>query len=156
MTITLIQVGKTQDPLIEKTVADYAKRLGRYTRFEIVTVEAPRRAASADPATATQAEGEQILKRLPQGAHVVLLDERGDAMTSRRFADRLQTLMNRSTQKLVFVIGGAHGFSDDVYATANETLALSKMTFPHQLVRLIFAEQLYRAFTILRNEPYHH
>jgi 23S rRNA (pseudouridine1915-N3)-methyltransferase len=156
MIITLIQVGKTQDTLIAKSVADYAKRLGRYTRFNIVTVDTPRKAASADPNTAKRAEGEQILKHVPEGAHVVLLDERGDAVTSRQFADRLQMLMNRSTQKLIFVIGGAHGFSDDVYARANAKLALSKMTFPHQLVRLIFAEQLYRAFTILRNEPYHH
>ena len=157
MVIELIVVGKTVGAWLESGIREYTGRLGHYTRFIQTVIPELKNARNLREEQIKATEGELILDKLSPGDHVVLLDENGQLPGgSVAFADRLQSLMNRGTRKLVFVIGGAYGFSASVYARADEKLSLSPMTFSHQMVRLIFAEQLYRAFTILRGEPYHH
>ncbi len=139
MNITLIQVGKTDDAYLREGVGVYLKRINHYTKFDIVTVP--------DLKNIDKTVGDSYL---------VLLDEAGRQPDSVAFAAWLQKRMNSGVKRLCFVIGGPYGFSQELYARANDTVSLSPMTFSHQLVRLVFAEQLYRAFTILNNEPYHH
>ena len=156
MNIELIVVGKTDMKEVEALVTMYAKRLNHYVRFAITTIVDVRNTKKLSEAEQKRLEGEMILKQITDSDHLMLLDEHGAELRSIEFADMLQRRMSAGTKRLVFVIGGPYGFSDAVYQRANSKLSLSKMTFSHQIVRAIFTEQLYRAFTILKNEPYHH
>lgn len=153
MQITFISTGKTNEKLMVEQCAMYAKRLGNYIKFEWKETQDVK---SLPPAEAKIKEGESIKKLLSKGDFIVLLDETGMSFTSQEFARHIHKKQVENKKHLVFILGGAHGFSDALYTLANEKISLSKMTFPHQMVRLIFLEQLYRAFTILNNEPYHH
>ena len=156
MNIELIVVGKTDMKEVEALVTMYTKRLNHYVKFAITTLADVRNTRKLSEAEQKRLEGEQILKLISDADHLMLLDEHGAELRSIEFADMLQRRMSAGTKRLVFVIGGPYGFSDAVYQRANSKLSLSKMTFSHQIVRAIFTEQLYRAFTILKNEPYHH
>ena len=156
MNIELVVVGKTDSAEVESLVAMYAKRINRYCKFAVTTIADVRNTRNMAASRQKQLEGELILKNIVEGDFLVLMDERGVQYTSREYADWLQKRMLSGVKRLVLVIGGPYGFSEEVYARANGKISLSKMTFSHQIVRAIFAEQLYRAFTILHNEPYHH
>lgn len=156
MNIELIVTGKTDSPEVEALTAMYARRVNRYCRFDIAVLPDVRNTKSLSEQQQRTAEGRTLLGRIGDGDFLALLDERGDEMRSVDFAVWLQKRMNSGTRKLVLAIGGPYGFSDEVYARADARVSLSKMTFSHQIVRAIFAEQIYRAFTILHNEPYHH
>ena len=156
MNIELIVVGKTDQKEVEALVEIYAKRINRYCKFSITTLADVRNTKNMASSRQKQLEGEMILKLISEGDWLVLMDERGRQFTSMEYADWLQKRMLSGVKRLAIVIGGPYGFSEDVYKRANEKISLSKMTFSHQIVRAIFAEQLYRAFTILHNEPYHH
>ena len=152
----MIVVGKTDMKEVEALVAMYTKRLNHYVRFAITTIADVRNTKKLSEAEQKRLEGEAILKLITDSDHLMLLDEHGAEYRSIEFAEMLQRRMLSGTKRLVFVIGGPYGFSDAVYQRSNSKLSLSKMTFSHQIVRAIFTEQLYRAFTILKNEPYHH
>ena len=156
MNIELIVVGKTDMKEVEALVQMYTKRVNHYVKFAITTLADVRNTKKLSEAEQKRLEGDSILRLLNDSDHLLLLDERGAELRSIEFADLLQRRMSAGTKRLVFVIGGPYGFSDAVYQRANAMLSLSKMTFSHQIVRAIFTEQLYRAFTILKNEPYHH
>jgi len=156
MNIELIVVGKTDSREVEALVEMYAKRVNRYCRFSITTLADVRNTRKLSESEQKRLEGEAILRLVAESDHLMLLDEHGAELRSIEFAELLQRRMSSGVKRLVFVIGGPYGFSDAVYARANSKLSLSKMTFSHQIVRAIFTEQLYRAFTILKNEPYHH
>jgi 23S rRNA (pseudouridine1915-N3)-methyltransferase len=156
MNIELVVVGKTDSKEVEALVEMYAKRVNRYCRFSITTLADVRNTRNMAPSRQKQLEGEAILKMVGDGDCLTLMDERGSQYTSIEFSQWLQKRMLSGEKRLVLVIGGPYGFSDEVYARADQKISLSKMTFSHQIVRAIFAEQLYRAFTILHNEPYHH
>lgn len=156
MKITVLAIGKTDDKALESLLEDYQKRLGHYVPFSMEIIPDIKKAKSLSEALQKQAEGDEILKRLIPSDIVLLLDEKGKSYSSVGFSEFLQKKMNSGLKNLVFVIGGPYGFSDELYARATGKISLSSMTFSHQMVRLFFVEQLYRAFTILRNEPYHH
>ena len=156
MQIELIVIGKTDSQEVAALVELYAKRLNHYGRFALTTLPDLRNTRSLTARQQSAAEGEALLRQFREGDCVVLLDERGDELRSVEFAAWMQKRMNSGARRLVFVIGGPYGFSEALYARADAKLSLSRMTFSHQLVRAIFAEQLYRAFAILNNEPYHH
>lgn len=156
MKITLLVIGKTTTASIAAGIADYAARVNRYIPFEIVTLPDARASKSMTEAKQKEAEGKLILGSLKPGDRLALLDERGVEMTSRQFSEMLERRAQTVGKRFVFAVGGPYGFSEEVYARADEKLSLSKMTFPHELVRLFFVEQLYRAQTISRGEPYHH
>ena len=156
MNCELIVVGKTDMKEVEALVAMYVKRLNHYVRFAITTIADIRNTKKLSEAEQKRLEGEAILRLLNESDHVTLLDEHGAELRSIEFAELVQRRMSSGVKRLVFVIGGPYGFSEALYQRANSKLSLSKMTFSHQIVRAIFAEQLYRAFTILKNEPYHH
>ena len=156
MNIELVVVGKTDSAEVESLVAMYAKRINRYCKFSVTTIADVRNTRNMAASRQKQLEGEVILKNIVEGDFLVLMDERGAQYTSMEYAQWLQKRMLSGVKRLVLVIGGPYGFSEEVYARANGKISLSKMTFSHQIVRAIFAEQLYRAFTILHNEPYHH
>ena len=141
---------------VEALVTMYSQRLNHYVRFAITTIADVRNTKKLSEAEQKRLEGEAILKLISDSDHLTLLDEHGAEYRSIEFANILQRRMLSGTKRLVFVIGGPYGFSDTVYQRANSKISLSKMTFSHQIVRAIFTEQLYRAFTILKNEPYHH
>ena len=156
MNIELIVVGKTDMKEVEALVAMYTKRLNHYVRFAITTIADVRNTKKMSESEQKRLEGEAILRLVSDSDHLMLLDEHGAELRSIEFAEQLQRRMSSGVKRLVFVIGGPYGFSDAVYGRANSKLSLSRMTYSHQLVRAIFTEQLYRAFTILKNEPYHH
>lgn len=156
MNIELIVVGKTDMKEVEALVTMYTKRLNHYVRFAITTIADIRNTKKLSEAEQKRLEGEAILRLINDSDHLMLLDEHGSEFRSIEFAEMIQRRMSAGTKRLVFVIGGPYGFSDAVYQRSNSKLSLSKMTFSHQIVRAIFTEQLYRAFTILKNEPYHH
>ncbi len=156
MQIELIVVGKTDSKEVSSLVEMYAKRVNHYCRFAITTIPDLRNTKSLTTGQQNQSEGERILAQLTESDYVVLLDEHGEELRSMDFAQWIRKRMVSGLKRLVFVIGGPYGFSEEVYRRANSKLSLSKMTFSHQIVRAIFAEQIYRAFTILNNEPYHH
>lgn len=151
-----MMVGKTTTQYINDAAGDYLKRAARYMPLETVVIPDVKSSRKSTPQAQKEAEGREILSRLKNDDRLVLLDERGRQFTSRAFAEYIDSAANSGLRNLVFLIGGPYGFSADVYARANDQLGLAKMTFPHELIRLFFAEQLYRAQTILRNEPYHH
>ena len=157
MKVTLLVVGKTTDPHIVALIDDYKRRLTHYLPFEMVVIPELKNAKNLTEEQQKQQEGELILKAVGKGAtaHVVLLDEHGCEYRSVAFADYLQKRMSAG-QDIIFVVGGPYGFSPEAYARANAKISLSQMTFSHQMVRLFFVEQIYRAMTILRSEPYHH
>ncbi|MCF1191162.1 23S rRNA (pseudouridine(1915)-N(3))-methyltransferase RlmH [Mangrovimonas sp. AS39] len=156
MTIKLIAIGKTDNKSLQTLMDDYQKRLGFYIKFEFEIIPDIKNSKNLSEDQQKQKEGEQILSRVTNSDILVLLDEGGKQMDSVGFSEYLQKHMNSGIKQLVFVIGGPYGFSPEVYAKSNGKLSLSKMTFSHQMIRLFFIEQLYRGFTILRNEPYHH
>ena len=149
-------LGKTDSPQVAALVEMYQKRISNYVRFGITIVPDVRNTRSLSFAQQKKAEGEAIMRLLSDSDYVVLMDERGKQMRSVDFAFWMQKRMNSGVRRLVLMIGGPYGFSEAVYARANGKLSLSKMTFSHQIVRAIFTEQLYRAFTIIKGEPYHH
>ena len=156
MNIELIVVGKTDLKEVDALVSMYSKRLNHYVKFAITTLPDVRNTRKLSESEQKRLEGEAILRLITDSDHLMLLDEHGAELRSLEFADLVQRRMSSGVKRLVFVIGGPYGFSDAVYQRANSKLSLSQMTFSHQIVRAIFAEQLYRAFTILKNEPYHH
>ncbi|WP_315542296.1 23S rRNA (pseudouridine(1915)-N(3))-methyltransferase RlmH [Capnocytophaga leadbetteri] len=156
MNIKLIAVGKTDNPALQQLISTYEKRLSYYINFELQLLPDIKNSKSLSEEQQKIKEGEFILSYVEPSHHLILLDERGKEYTSIAFADELQKKMNTGIKQLTFVIGGPYGFSQAVYQRANNKLSLSKLTFSHQMIRLFFVEQLYRAFTILRNEPYHH
>lgn len=156
MQIKLLAVGKTDSAAIAELTEIYTKRLTRYIRFETQIIPDLKKRAKLSFEQQKKQEGDLILNQLSPSDFVVLLDEAGKQFTSVAFADYLQQRMNSGIKTLVFIIGGPYGFSAEVSQRANSKVSLSKMTFSHQMVRLFFAEQLYRAFSILNNEPYHH
>ena len=156
MNVELIVVGKTDMKEVEALVAMYSKRINHYVRFAITTIADVRNTRKLSEAEQKRLEGEAILRLINDSDHVALLDEHGAELRSIEFAELMQRRMSSGVKRLVYIIGGPYGFSDAVYQRANSKLSLSKMTYSHQLVRAIFTEQLYRAFTILKNEPYHH
>lgn len=155
MKTTLILVGKTNGKLFNQGIDDYAKRITHYMPFNIKVLPELKSTKSLSENQQKVKEGEMILKNLSPSDDLVLLDEHGSELRSIEFASWLVKKRN-SGRNVVFVIGGPYGFSQDVYNRANEKISLSKMTFSHQMVRLIFTEQLYRACTIIKGEPYHH
>ncbi|MDO5105386.1 23S rRNA (pseudouridine(1915)-N(3))-methyltransferase RlmH [Capnocytophaga sp.] len=156
MNIKLIAVGKTDNAALQQLVADYEKRLSHYVNFQFQVIPDVKNSKSLSEEQQKTKEGELILKNIENTHYLTLLDERGKEYTSVGFSDFLQKQMNAGVKQLVFVIGGPYGFSQEVYARANAKMSLSKLTFSHQMIRLFFVEQTYRAFTILKNEPYHH
>ncbi|HLT88072.1 MAG TPA: 23S rRNA (pseudouridine(1915)-N(3))-methyltransferase RlmH [Sphingobacterium sp.] len=156
MKTTLLCIGKTDESFFKTGIENYVKRLKHYVHFDISVIPDIKNAKHLTQEQQKTKEGELILKQLNNGDFVVLLDEHGKALRSVEFAKFLEQKMVGSVQHMVFIIGGPYGFSEEVYQRANQQLSLSKMTFSHQMVRLFFVEQLYRAFTILRGEPYHH
>lgn len=156
MTIKLIVVGKTIESYLQQGEREYLSRLTHYCRTEMVVIPELKNAKNLSESQIKTTEGELILKGIQSSDHLVLLDERGKLRSSEEFASHIQNLANRGLRTVVFVVGGAYGFSDAVYSRANEKISLSPMTFSHQMVRTIFLEQLYRAHTILAGQPYHH
>ena len=156
MKITLILVGKTNDRLYAEGIDDYAKRINHYMPFNIKVIPDIKNSKSLNEEQQKTKEGELILKAIKPSDDVILLDEHGKEYSSVEWARALERRISNSGRDMVFVIGGAYGFSRQVYDRSNGLVSLSKMTFSHQMVRVIFIEQLYRAFTIMKGEPYHH
>lgn len=149
-------MGKTNHVALRDWLPEYQKRLSHYVRFEWTELPELKNTKNLREATQKEEEGKRVLKQLSSQDTLVLLDEKGSQYSSKGFADFLQKCMNAGTKNLVFIIGGPYGFSAEVYKRAQYKISLSAMTFSHQMVRLFVAEQLYRAFSILNNEPYHH
>lgn len=155
MKLSLFFVGKTSFKYLEPGISDYEKRIKRYIDFEIKIIKDIKTRKNMPANIVKFKEGEAVLKHIKSGDFLILLDEKGKQYTSREFAKFIDNKMNTGVKKIVFVIGGAFGFSEDISKRANGKLSLSKMTFSHQPIRLLFTEQLYRAFTIIKGEPYH-
>lgn len=156
MRVTLLLVGKTVNKHFVELIDEYAGRVKHYIGFDITVIPELKNTKNLSTDQQKQQEGELILKQIQTADHVVLLDEHGKEFRSVEFSTWVEQKMQMVSKRLVFVIGGPYGFSQEVYGRANEKISLSKMTFSHQMVRLIFVEQLYRAMTIMRGEPYHH
>jgi len=156
MKIALLQTGKTTDKHIAEGVDIYSVRIRKYSDFEIITIPDLKNTRNMPVEEQKIKEGQKILQAVGKDDFVVLLDERGKELRTGEFAEWIEKRTMIQNKRIVFIIGGPWGFSRDVYDSAGFRLSLSKMTFPHQLVRLLFTEQLYRAFTILKGEPYHH
>ena len=156
MKISLIVIGKTDASYFVDAINEYKNRLVHYIPFEMEVIPDIKNVKNLREEQQKEKEGELILKMLQPGDYLVLLDEHGKSFTSIEFATYLERKMHVVSKRLVFVIGGPYGFSEAVYKAASEKISLSKMTFSHQMIRLIFVEQIYRAMTILNNEPYHH
>jgi 23S rRNA (pseudouridine1915-N3)-methyltransferase len=156
MKVTLILNGKTDDDYIQKGITIFEQRLKHYLPFESIIIPALKNTKALSVEQQKEKEGELVLKYLQPADRLVLLDENGKEYTSLQFSAFVQQQMNSGIKNLVFVVGGPYGFSEQLYKRANAKLSLSKMTFSHQMVRLFFVEQVYRAMTILKNEPYHH
>lgn len=156
MTIKLLAIGKTDSSQLQELIEVYQKRLDHYIKFEIELIPDLKKTKNLSEDQQREKEGELILKRLGPTDVLLLFDERGKHYSSVEFSAFLQKKMNTGIKQLVFLIGGPYGFSNAVYSKASGKISLSKMTFSHQMVRLFITEQIYRAFTILKNEPYHH
>ncbi|AHF11642.1 50S rRNA methyltransferase [Barnesiella viscericola DSM 18177] len=156
MKIVLLVVGKTTESYFVQGIDEYSKRLAHYVPFELTVIPELRNTKSLSADQQKEREADLILKALQPGDYVVLLDEHGREFTSLQFASYLEKKMANIAKRLIFVVGGPYGFSNRAYQAAQEKISLSKMTYSHQMIRLIFTEQLYRAMTILNNEPYHH
>ena len=156
MTIKLLAIGKTDSSYLGELISAYENRLKHYIKFDLELLPDIKNNKNLSEALQKEKEGEAILKRIAPTDILILLDEKGKQYTSLEFSDYLQKKMNSGVKQLVFVIGGPYGFSATVYGKAQGKISLSKMTFSHQMIRLFVVEQFYRAFTILKNEPYHH
>ena len=156
MNIKLITIGKTDNKNLQSLLDEYQKRLSFYIKFDLDIIPDIKNVKNVSESQQKDKEGEMILAKITPTDQLILLDEKGIAFSSIEFSEELQKKMNSGLKTLVFVIGGPYGFSDKVYAKAQGKISLSLMTFSHQMVRLFFIEQLYRGFTILKNEPYHH
>lgn len=156
MKILLLQIGKTTESYLREGISLYQKRLTNYNSFEIITIPELKNTSAMSQEQQKIMEGKLILEKIEHGNFVVLLDEKGKEFSSVEFSDFLEKSRSSNIKSMIFVIGGPYGFSKPVYERSNSLISLSKLTFSHQMVRLIFMEQLYRAFSILRNEPYHH
>ena len=156
MKIKLLAIGKTDDKSLIQLIDNYQKRLKHYIKFEFEIINDIKNVKNLSESQQKEKEGELILTKLQNTDQMVLLDDKGKDFTSIEFSKYLQKKMNSGIKQLVLVIGGPYGFSEAVYKKANGKISLSKMTFSHQMIRLFIVEQLYRGFTILRNEPYHH
>ena len=156
MNIKLIAIGKTDHKSIQLLIEEYAKRLSFYIKFDLEIIPDIKNVKSLSQAQQKEKEGELILSKITSTDQLILLDENGKSFSSVGFANELQKKMNSGIRTLVFVIGGPYGFSEQVYEKSVGKVSLSPMTFSHQMIRLFFIEQLYRGFTILKNEPYHH
>ncbi len=156
MNIKLIAIGKTDNKALQSLIDDYTKRLSFYIKFDLDIIPDIKNVKNLSESQQKEKEGELILSKISPTDNLILLDENGKSFSSVGFSDELQKKMNAGIKTLVFIIGGPYGFSDTVYAKANGKISLSQMTLSHQMVRLFFIEQVYRGFTILKNEPYHH
>ncbi len=156
MKITLLAIGKTDDSYISEGLDKYLKRLKHYIKFEVQVIPDLKKTKNLSEEEQKTREADLFLKEIQSFHMVVMLDERGMEMSSLHFADFLNKKMIGSVQHLVFLIGGPYGFAQSIHQRANHKISLSKMTFSHQMIRLFFAEQVYRAYTILKGEPYHH
>jgi 23S rRNA (pseudouridine1915-N3)-methyltransferase len=156
MKILLLQIDKTQDHYLEEGIEIYAKRLKNYTSFETKTISMPKSVRQRSISEQKTEEGKKILEEISKEDHLILLDEKGKEFTSEAFANFIAQKQNASLKRVVFLIGGPFGFDAAVYDRANAKIAFSQMTFSHQMIRLFFTEQLYRSFTILKGEKYHH
>lgn len=156
MNIKLIAIGKTDNKAFQSLIDDYTKRLSFYIKFELDIIPDIKNVKNLTESQQKDKEGELILSKILSTDNLILLDENGKSFSSIAFSNELQKKMNAGIKTLVFAIGGPYGFSDAVYDKANGKISLSLMTFSHQMVRLFFIEQVYRSFTILKNEPYHH
>jgi 23S rRNA (pseudouridine1915-N3)-methyltransferase len=156
MQIKLLAIGKTNNKQLQQLIEDYQKRLSHYIKFSLEIIPDLKKTKNLTETQLKQKEGELILNKISNTDVLILLDENGKQLNSVEFSNYLQKHMNSGIKQLVFVIGGPYGFSQEVYNKAQGKLSLSKMTFSHQMVRLFFIEQLYRGFTILKGEPYHH
>ena len=155
MKISLIVIGKTEEAYIKEGINVYIQRLKHYITFEIIEIPSIKNTKNMSPSKIVEKEGELLLKQIKKHEYCILLDEKGRSFRSVEFAEFIESKINQSTRSIAFVVGGAYGFSPDVYNIAKMKLSLSDMTFSHQMIRLFFLEQLYRAFTIIKNEPYH-
>lgn len=156
MKISLLVVGKTVHSYLNQGIDEYTKRISRYCPFSIQYIADAKTTKSLSQEQQKQLEGDNIAAALDKSDYVVLLDEHGKEFTSIDFSAYIGRKMQSVPKRLVFIIGGPYGFSKEIYGRANEKISLSKMTFPHDLIRLVFTEQLYRAFSIIHHEPYHH
>ena len=156
MKITLLTVGKTEDAYLKEGIDKYLKRLKHYIKIEIAEVTELKNTKALTRDQQKTKEAELILKKLGASDHVILLDENGGQLSSLQFASYIDKKALSSVNNLVFIVGGPYGFDESIYQRANDKISLSSLTFSHQMVRLFFVEQLYRAFTIIKGEPYHH
>ncbi len=155
MKITLLAIGKTDAAYLKEGINEFVKRLKHYIPFEFVIIPDKKQHKNYPVELQKKKEGELLASKINNGATVVLLDERGKNFSSREFASFIEKKSIAGVKEVVFIIGGAYGFSEEMYKMAGQAISLSKMTFSHQMVRLLFLEQLYRAFTIIKGEPYH-
>lgn len=156
MNIKLISIGKTDQKELDKLINEYQKRVSFYVKFEMINLNDLKNRKVLSIEQQKSQEGDLLLKTFQEADFVVVLDEKGTEFTSLQFSEFLSKKMLSGLKNLIFVIGGPYGFSKEVYARANQKISLSKMTFSHQMIRLFFVEQVYRGFSILSNEPYHH
>jgi 23S rRNA (pseudouridine1915-N3)-methyltransferase len=155
MKIELWSIGKPNDKIFDAAIKEFEKRINKYNKFNVVTISS-KAVSTAPVATIIKQEGVQIISLLNDQDFLVILDDKQEQYTTQNFALAVQKWTNTSYKRIVFLIGGAYGISEEVKKTAQAKMSLSKLTFPHQLVRLIFCEQLYRAYSVLNNEQYHH
>ena len=156
MKFALVVVGKTATGYLKQGIDEYIKRLSHYISFELIHVVDAKNTKKLSESQQKQVEGNNLMSHFENSDYVVLLDEHGKEFTSMEFSGYIQKRMSSGSRRVVFVVGGPYGFSQDVYNRAQDKISLSKMTFSHEMIRLIFTEQLYRACTILNHEPYHH
>lgn len=156
MKCTLLNTGKTESGYLLESIKDYSKRINKFISFEIIDVQTNKISGNLPNNTIKEKEASILLKKLHKADMIILLDERGKQLSSREFATKLHNYIIRGIQHIIFVTGGAYGFADSIYQIANDKISLSRMTFTHQIVRLVFVEQLYRALTIINGLPYHH
>jgi len=156
MKTALLQTGKTTDRNITELFELYSGRIKKYTAFDLITIPELKNTKNMSVKEQKEKEGKKIIQSIKSDDYIVLLDERGRELRTVEFAEWIEKLSISSAKRVVFLIGGPWGFSDEVYERADAKISLSKLTFPHQLVRLLFIEQLYRAFTVIKGEPYHH
>jgi 23S rRNA (pseudouridine1915-N3)-methyltransferase len=156
MKVSLLLIGKTDFNFIEEGIQLYTNRIKHFISIDLIVLKEVKKGKSISENELKKAEGAQILQKLSSDDYVILLDEKGKEASSKEFARNLQNKMNSAYKNVVFIVGGPYGFSEEVYKRSNELMSLSKMTFSHQIVRVLFLEQLYRALTIIKGTPYHH